>query len=494
LNAYPREGHPTVTLRRKRWLAAVLVSASCLAGRPAASQPASYPEFRAAAVRALGADPDTLEFRAAGWDACLGQAWAVTEGWARWELTDYRRVIDYAAGTSTQSAMRRAGMDPDRLGGCGAQPDAEAQRQQSSIGADAGYAARLPIALTPHGILRLADTSRPELSGAAAGWTLSVPVTSGPVTYTLTADYGTDYLPRRVRTRIDDPIFGDMAVVARFDDYRDFGGVRFPQRLSVAQGGMTTLELTIDSVTPGVESPEIGPPRGGAPGGAASDPAYVEIGDGVYVMLGAYQAVAVEFEDFAVVIDGMQNDARTQDIIELTHEAIPGKPIRFAVNTHSHFDHASGLRQYAAEGATILTHAINAPFFREALAVPRTLNPAIVEPSRVQPTVTGLSERYVISDASGQRVELIPLAPSPHAADMLIAYLPAIGTIVESDILQPWINPIFAGGGPGAHPMLEYFHAELEREQLDYTQFVPVHTPPEPPTMPRSALQEAVGQ
>ena len=84
-----------------------IATAIALAG-PAAGQSSNLDQFRRAATEALGGAAATIEFTASGWDACLGQAWAVTEGWARWELTGYRRVIDYATGTSTQTAMRRS--------------------------------------------------------------------------------------------------------------------------------------------------------------------------------------------------------------------------------------------------------------------------------------------------------------------------------------------------------------------------------------------------
>jgi len=489
--AEPIESKP----RHRRHGGAALLATAAACGLVACSEPVDLDTFRTESAAALGGPAATLEFTAAGWDACLGQAWDVREGWARWELTQYRRTIDYDAGISTQSAMRRAGLDPDRVGGCGGQVGAAASAQQSNIAAGADFPARIPLVLTPHGLLALAASPAAALESTADGFELTVPVEGNGVAYRVVADYGPDFLPRRATTWIDDPVFGDMPVVAGFTDYRDFGGVTFPGHLTLNQGGMATLDLTIDSARSGVASPELPAPRafgGGGGGGAAAGPAFTSIGDGVFVMLGAYQGVAVEFDDFAVVIDGMQNDARTQEIIRLTHEAIPDKPIRYVVNTHSHFDHASGLRQYAAEGATILTHTMNVPFYTAALATPRTLNPARIEPERVDAVIEGIDSRFVIADDTGQRLEIVPLAPSQHAADMLIGWLPNIQTVVESDLLQPWINPVFAGDGPGPHPYLAYLHTELERAGLDYAQFVPIHNPPDPPLMPRSALENAV--
>jgi glyoxylase-like metal-dependent hydrolase (beta-lactamase superfamily II) len=45
---------------------------------------------------------------------------------------------------------------------------------------------------------------------------------------------------------------------------------------------------------------------------------------------------------------------------------VPNKPIKYLINTHHHFDHASGLRTYAADGVTVVTHEINRPYFERA--------------------------------------------------------------------------------------------------------------------------------
>lgn len=478
--------------KTRRALVGACVLASAGVAAPGRAQDMDAAAFYDAAIEALGGrDVSRIAFRGAGWDACLGQAWSVEEGWARWELTDYRRAIDYERGTSSQTAMRRAGLDPERIGGCGAQPDAAPRPQQSTIGADAAWPEQLPIWLTPHGFAKLIARGEPEIAATRRAWQVTLPLTRDGIDYTLVGRYDRDFELTSIRTWIDNTVFGDMEVLAEFGDYRDFGDVSFPESLSLSQGGFATLSLEIDGAELDADVAADDSPRRGRPPAAAAEARWTEIGAGIFVFPGPYQAVAVEFERFSVVVDGLQSDERVREIIELTKEAIPSKPISYVISTHSHFDHASGLRQFAAEGAMILTHARNAAFFEQALSTPRTLRRDPIEPNEVPVQVQGIAGRFVISDGSGQLVELYPLGPSAHAADMLVVYVPSIKAVVEADVLQPWINPIF-GPDVGPHPFLVYLHAELERAGIDYERFVPIHVPSEPPTMDRSALEDVL--
>lgn len=46
-------------------------------------------------------------------------------------------------------------------------------------------------------------------------------------------------------------------------------------------------------------------------------------------------------------------------MIAEARKLVPGKPIRFSVNSHHHFDHAGGLRTAAAEGIALVTSALD---------------------------------------------------------------------------------------------------------------------------------------
>lgn len=461
---------------------------------------ASFADFAAAARSALGSPEFAkLEFTAQGWEACLGQPWRIDAGWARWELRDYRRVLDFNAGMSVHTAQRRAGLDPERIGGCGAQPNATAAPQQSSVTPQSSLANQLTLWLTPQGFLKLAADHGAAVNAANGGWDVSFTESENGISYPFSGHFNADLLPEYIETRIDNTVFGDMLVEAEFTDYRDFNGVKFPGRLVHKQGGFAVLDLVIDGVTPNTTAsaeaaarPAGGPGGGGGAQAPALPTGVAEVAPGIFVSHGAYQSVFVEFDGYSVVIDGLQSDARAAEIIAQVKEAIPGKPIRYVIPTHNHFDHTAGLRAFAAEGATIITHNVNVDFFKEALSAPRTLTAAPVA-APPPPDVLGVGDFFALSDGK-QHIHLHRIAGDTHADDMLIAYLPSIKTIVEADILQPWISPQFGGNYEGGHPFLRLLAAELDRLKLDYTQFIPVHRPPQPPFQLKQELMTAVGR
>ena len=109
-----------------------------------------------------------------------------------------------------------------------------------------------------------------------------------------------------------------------------------------------------------------------------------------YIAGGSHHSVAINQADHIVVVEGPQHEERSLAVIAKVKELIPGKPIRYLINSHVHFDHSGGLRTYVDEGATIVTHALNRPYYETAWAAPRTLVPdrlAGFEASRDVPDV-----------------------------------------------------------------------------------------------------------
>ena len=84
-------------------------------------------------------------------------------------------------------------------------------------------------------------------------------------------------------------------------------------------------------------------PAGGPPPAPAAPPVE-KLGEGAFKIGGNYASLAVDMGDHILVVESGQSDARGMAVMAAAKQAIPNKPIRFVVNSHPHFDHASGLR------------------------------------------------------------------------------------------------------------------------------------------------------
>jgi glyoxylase-like metal-dependent hydrolase (beta-lactamase superfamily II) len=216
---------------------------------------------------------------------------------------------------------------------------------------------------------------------------------------------------------------------------------------------------------------EISAPAAPAPQTAAGEPQ--KLGAGVYLLSGNYSVIAVEFKDHIALLESGQNDERAAEVIAAARKTIPGKPIRYVVNTHPHFDHAGGLRAFAAEGITILTHQTNKAYLEKALAQPRTLVAGGAVPAR-KPKVEGVGDKKVLSD--GERtVELYRLQAFGHHEGMLVAYFPKEKVLFEADAYNP--QPVSAAPPSPPSPYNLSLLENISALKLDVARIVPVHRP-----------------
>jgi glyoxylase-like metal-dependent hydrolase (beta-lactamase superfamily II) len=152
-------------------------------------------------------------------------------------------------------------------------------------------------------------------------------------------------------------------------------------------------------------------------------------------------------------------------------QAIPNKPIRFVVNSHPHFDHASGLAAAVADGATILTHRNNEPVLERLLSGPRTLTGDSLSKASNRRTnvVQAIGDREVRKGSNGKVVE-IHLLPNEHSDGLVAVFLPAEKTLWAADITVVNPTPVQVG-------VVRSAVNALNRLKIDYETWLPAHPP-----------------
>jgi glyoxylase-like metal-dependent hydrolase (beta-lactamase superfamily II) len=243
---------------------------------------------------------------------------------------------------------------------------------------------------------------------------------------------------------------------------------------------MQTFDATITTATPNPPNlaglltpppPPAGAPAGGPPPQAAGAPPVEKLGEGVFKIAGNYTALAIDMGDHILVVESGQSDARGMAVMAAAKQAIPNKPIRFVVNSHPHFDHASGLAAAVAEGATILTHRNNEVVLERLLSGPRTLGGDSLSKvsNRRTNVVEGIGDREVRKGTTGKVVEIHRI-PNEHSDGMVAVYLPAEKVLYTADITV--VNP-----NPNQLGVVKSAVEALNKLKLDFNAWIPAHPP-----------------
>jgi glyoxylase-like metal-dependent hydrolase (beta-lactamase superfamily II) len=450
--------------------------------------------FISNASKALGADNlKTIEYSGSGYDFAIGQAPNPSSPWPKFNDKTYTRVIDFDAPASRMQRIRTQGENPPHGGGL--QPIIGEQNQTQVVAPGSPQAATLLDELmmtVPYGFLKAAAsakdaTVKSQTMGGKRYTVLSfTAMNKAPVSGFL----NDQNILERVETKIDNNVLGDMPYETTFADYKEFSGLKFPTHIVQKQGGYPVLDLTITDVKPNasanIQSASTPPPA--APGQTTSE----KLGDGVFLILGGYAAIAVDFKDYIVVLEGPQNDQRAEAIIAEAKRVIPNKPIKYVVNTHQHFDHAGGLRDFVAEGATVVTHQINKPYYEKIWGNPHTLSPDRLAQNPKKPSFKTMTEKMVLTDGN-HVIELYHLQNFGHNDGMIIAYLPKEKVLLEADGFNAPPQPLTQR--PAAiSPYVASLAANIDRLKLDVQRIVPVHYPADNRKVSMAELQTAVGQ
>jgi glyoxylase-like metal-dependent hydrolase (beta-lactamase superfamily II) len=420
------------------------------------------------ASKAMGADNlKTIQYSGTATEFAFGQAVNPSAPWPPFADKSYTRTINYDTPAWRIDRVL-ADIPPDRRGG-GLPPG---PTQTVVIGPKTPWAVQMDLWMTPYGFLReAAKNSVTVASKSMGGKKYTVVTFTAPNKAKMNGYIDAENMLDRVETWVDTPMLGDTLMEADYSGYKDFGGVKFPATIEVKQGAFPILDVSVTDVKPNAPANLQGNPAGAPPTPPATSQ---RLADGVYLILPAYAALAVDFKDYIVIIEGPQSEERANAIITEAKKDIPNKPIKYVVNTHGHFDHSSGLRTFIAEGATIITHQQNKAYFEKIFALPHTLNPDRQAEAKKKVSIETMTDKKFLTDGN-HVIELHRLQGSNHNDGLIVAYLPKEKILVEADAFNPPAQANAPPNPPNANNL--NLKENLDRLKLDVETIVPIHYP-----------------
>lgn len=255
-------------------------------------------------------------------------------------------------------------------------------------------------------------------------------------------------------------MLGDVPANYILADYREVDGLRLPHSITINKDDEPYSSLSYTSITINdgdalaiFDVPEDAHDQARAVLAADGPWAPVRLEP---VTTNVYHAIAyshhsmvVEYPDFVAVVEAPYTQAQSLSLERLIREET-GKPVRYVVPTHPHYDHVGGLRAMAALGATVVVAAGHEAEMRRIVESEQTNPPDELARRRAAGEAVGeievFSDTITLADR-GQRIELYEVQAFPHMRPMVVAFVPAARVIFQSDLF-------FGAGSPDAEVLL----------------------------------------
>ena len=453
----------------------------------------------AAAEKATGsATVKSIQYSGTGFSANLGQSVNPTSSWPKFDVTAYTRTINYTDGSSKEELTRVQGNNPPKGGGA---PIVGEQKQNAQVNGNFAWnmapgtppvataqfgltleERRLQIWLTPHGFIQLAKKGNgcavnfdceAKLSKKTEGGKMLNVITASFGKYSIAATFDEQNLISKIETKFPNPVLGDMPVVYTYSDYKDYAGVKFPSKISELQGPHPFFELNVTEVKTNEKADLLVPDAVKTAEAPRTNVSVQLMGEGIwYLTGGTHHSMVVEFKDYIAIVEAPLNEERSLAVMAEAKRLAVNKPIKYIINTHQHFDHSGGLRTYVAEGVTVITSAMNKPYYDQTSKMKATLAPDKQSKANKLPVYVPVTDKYVLTDGT-QKLELYAMQKDEHNEGMLLVYLPTAKVLVEADEF----NPPAVGAPPPANPPASSLNLydNIQRLKLDINWLAPLH-------------------
>jgi glyoxylase-like metal-dependent hydrolase (beta-lactamase superfamily II) len=475
-------------MNRPAWL--MLLTALTVSGCAAAD--AEQQAIREAAAALGGRDRiaavKTLVVTGEGTGYAVGSDQLIDTTYRIYRVTGYRHAIDIAEAralfeqTRTPTTPNFAGQAPAKqvqgIDGAVAYNVAANGNRTRIANEVTGSARRANMYHHPLTVLRAALDPAATIANARTqgNETLVDVTTAGGVDLTLGIDT-TTRLPTRVVSRsAGENILGDVNIETSFAEYQDVNGLKLPARLMRKTDRFKDFEIrvtnAVDAETGDLAAPtSVAAAPASEAAAARSTVKAEEVAKGIWHLTGTtHHSVLVEFGDHLTLIEA-PNEDRAIGIFAKVKELRPNKPLTTLINTHHHFDHSAGIRAAVSEGLTIITHASNGAFYREAVKRPRTILPDLLAENPNPPPLklVTLDEEMTLEDDTMTLV-MYRIVNNTHADNNLMIHFPRQRLLVQADIFMPR-DPRTQGHAPWVGNLLE----NIEMRKLNVERHVPLH-------------------
>ena len=303
-------------------------------------------------------------------------------------------------------------------------------------------------------------------------------------------------LPAQTDILEDDPLEGDSSYALRYGDWRKVDGVMLPFSLRYELNGQALQEEQVKSIRhnlalPGdvfaipesvrSEKTDVTPIASQwilrrvagnvsyQDMGRAPVIEWAQLAPGVHKIQGSSHAtVLIEMRDHLIAVEGPLYEARTAPVVKSIKERFPGKPIRYAIPTHHHLDHAGGIRAFMAENAAIVVPFNARVFYEKVARAPHTRNPDSLERSKRAVTIEAFGGGHRVLTDGERQIEVYPL-PTSHAEDLVVVFLPKEKLLIEADHISPRNGEVRPG------PRVNEFVQQFDKLNLDVATIVGIH-------------------
>ncbi len=270
---------------------------------------------------------------------------------------------------------------------------------------------------------------------------------------------------------------GDHMVEITYEDYGQVGKLYLPLTTSVYTAGSMSTTTHFEDVDLAADLPETLLQRPDSANemppltGTAPNPnmEVTELGKGVYAIMNVtsgYNMMFADHGDHVFVIEAPVSTEVTRAVLGKIEETLPGKPVRYAMITHFHYDHSGGLWGYMTHGTKVVSTPGNDQFLLDVAAAPRTL--ACEQPLEGKPSAEFVKGQRAFG-AGDQRVELYEVGPNPHVDELLIAYVPSLKLLYVADVYS------YNGQVTPANEQALSLADKLEELGLEIERIIPTH-------------------